>query len=176
MQVIITSLQADNHASTTSLSFCRPDVLHAAQQPRQSTADMRHKSHTNQQTLPFNSTFLWQWQTCSLVCERLTVSRPTLRRGFKKALVMDVTGTPSNLQAFCATVHSAHQSQYHYQCSVMILRSQHQHIYHWRSVHSLTRSRPQPSLQNAFQEHSLNEATTKPNKILLSGNSIMAKI
>jgi len=31
MQIICTSLQTDNHASTTSLSFNRPGVLPAAQ-------------------------------------------------------------------------------------------------------------------------------------------------
>jgi len=33
MQIISTSLQTDNHASTSALSFYRPDTLPAAQPP-----------------------------------------------------------------------------------------------------------------------------------------------
>jgi len=34
---VCTSLQTDNHISTSPLSFCRPDALPAANQQRQST-------------------------------------------------------------------------------------------------------------------------------------------
>jgi len=37
MQIIFTSLQTDNHASTSPLSFYRPDAPPAAKQQRQST-------------------------------------------------------------------------------------------------------------------------------------------
>jgi len=37
MQIICTLLQTDNHASTSLLSFYRPDALPAANQQRQST-------------------------------------------------------------------------------------------------------------------------------------------
>jgi len=37
MQITCTSLQTDNHASTSSLNFYRPDALPDAQPKRQST-------------------------------------------------------------------------------------------------------------------------------------------
>jgi len=37
MQIIWASLQTDNHASTSPLSFYRPDALPVAQQQRRST-------------------------------------------------------------------------------------------------------------------------------------------
>jgi len=37
MQIICTSLQTDNHANTSPLSFYRPDTLPAANEQRQST-------------------------------------------------------------------------------------------------------------------------------------------
>jgi len=42
MQIICTSLQTDNHASTSPLSFYSPDALHATQQQRQITEGTDH--------------------------------------------------------------------------------------------------------------------------------------
>jgi len=44
MQIVCTSLQTDNHASTSPLSFCRPDAVSAANQQRQGIT----KGNTNE--------------------------------------------------------------------------------------------------------------------------------
>jgi len=46
MQIICTSLQTDNHASTSTLSFYRPDALPAAQ-PTASNAHMQARTTTS---------------------------------------------------------------------------------------------------------------------------------
>jgi len=48
MQIICTSLQTDNHASTSPLSFCRPDAIPATQ-PTVSN----HWRHTEQLCSPY---------------------------------------------------------------------------------------------------------------------------
>jgi len=42
MQIICTSLQADNHASTSSLNFYRPDALLDAQQCQSTESNISH--------------------------------------------------------------------------------------------------------------------------------------
>jgi len=59
MQIICTSLQTDNHASTSPLSFCRLDALPAAQQTLcQSTEGTKQETQTTykvtQRTNPKN--------------------------------------------------------------------------------------------------------------------------
>ena len=48
---VCTSLQTDNHASTPSLSFCRPDVV-----PDTQPTASKH-THTHKKTHPFNGPF-----------------------------------------------------------------------------------------------------------------------
>ena len=61
MQIICTLLQTDNHASTSPLSFYRPDALPAAHPKRQSTEDInmyitlgRHPCKLSQMVQPPN--------------------------------------------------------------------------------------------------------------------------
>jgi len=56
VQVICTSLQTDNHASTSPLSFYRPDALHDTQSA--ASKHWRHKSTSNNCSV-FTHRFLW---------------------------------------------------------------------------------------------------------------------
>jgi len=73
MQIICTSFQSDNQASTSPLSFCRPDALPAAQPTRQ-TAEGKSKEIRTRKYGHLPTAFISN-KYCLLVCALLVTKR-----------------------------------------------------------------------------------------------------